>query len=171
MDDLAQAIADSSPLILYARTGQIDVLQQLIQEVWVPPAVSNESFRLVPDRPGAAVLAGLSGTWLREVPLAAPPQAILSSLHPGEAEAITLATEHGLPLLIDERIGRRIARQLGLAIVGSAGLLLLGKERGIVDAVAPRLDALIAAGLRLAPSVYQQVLERAGEQQEDGGVV
>lgn len=169
MNDFTHAISDASPLILFARTGQIDVLQQIFEGVWIPPAVSDESFRSVPDRPGASVLAALAGIWLREVTPTSIPQAVLtSSLHPGETEAIALAGEHGLPLMIDERAGRLIARRLGIAIVGSAGLLLLARRRGLLEAVGPRLDVLIAAGLRLAPSVYQRVLEQAGELPSNG---
>jgi hypothetical protein len=50
-------------------------------------------------------------------------------LHRGEAEAIALALEIKADwLLMDEREGRAVARQLGLQVTGVLGVLLRGKK-------------------------------------------
>lgn len=64
-------------------------------------------------------------------------------LHTGEAEAIALALEMKADrLLIDEREGRSMARQLGLSLTGVLGVLLRAKNRGQIKAVKPEIDAL-----------------------------
>ncbi|MHB8621114.1 MAG: DUF3368 domain-containing protein [Chloroflexota bacterium] len=66
-------------------------------------------------------------------------------------------------VLLDDRKARRIAREHGLLVVGTAGALLLAKEQGILATIAPILDALQTAGLYLAEAAYQQVVALAGE--------
>jgi len=56
---------------------------------------------------------------------------------------------------------RRLSR--GLTVIGSAGLLLAAKNRGLIPAVAPILDQWRQLGYFLSASVVKAVLERAGE--------
>jgi hypothetical protein len=51
-------------------------------------------------------------------------------LHVGEAQAIQLARELALPLLIEETVGRRVALGLGLSISGIAGQILKAFHQG-----------------------------------------
>jgi predicted nucleic acid-binding protein len=83
----------------------------------------------------------------------------------GEAEVIALALEiDEAPLIVlDDGPGRRAARERGLDIVGTAGLLVLAKEAGLLPAVRPVLDELVAAGLFLGGPAYRDVLSAAGE--------
>lgn len=81
-----------------------------------------------------------------------------------EAEAIALAREHpGATLLMDERRGRRYAEALGIPIVGTAGLLVRAKQRGLIAEVRPLLDDLRAVGFWLSDPLYALVLALAGE--------
>jgi predicted nucleic acid-binding protein len=58
----------------------------------------------------------------------------LARLDPGERQAIQLAKqEHADLLLIDEKLGPRIARERGLAVTGTLGVLLQAAERGLID--------------------------------------
>jgi hypothetical protein len=50
-------VADASPLILFARTGQLRVLAELFGEVVAPPRGAAEAYLDTPSRPGAAALA------------------------------------------------------------------------------------------------------------------
>jgi|SRR5829696_1554022 predicted nucleic acid-binding protein len=159
------AAADASPLILFARAGRLTLIAEVFDEVWIPPRVAGESFRNDPTRPGAIALTSVLGDWLREVPVSenALTTARAAGAGRGEAEAIGLALEHSLPLIIDDRLGRRAAQSLGVTIIGSAGVLLLAKRLGLLDEVRPTLDDLRAQGLRLSSSIYRQVLAAAGE--------
>jgi predicted nucleic acid-binding protein len=66
-------------------------------------------------------------------------------------------------LIIDDLVGRRAAEVRGVAITGSAGVLGLAKEAGLLPLVQPALDELLQVGLRLSASLYRQVLADAGE--------
>jgi predicted nucleic acid-binding protein len=66
-------------------------------------------------------------------------------------------------LSVDDLQVRRLAKDLGLAVVGTAGVLFAAKQRGFIAAVRPPLDALRAAGFRLRKDVYDEILKAAGE--------
>ena len=89
---------------------------------------------------------------------------LVSHLDHGEASAIALAIEAGVPIVaIDERRGRLVAREMGLAVTGSVGLLLRAKRLGFIDAVAPRLMAMRGHGIWLGESLMRRVLAEAEE--------
>ncbi|WP_367142295.1 DUF3368 domain-containing protein [Moorena sp. SIO1F2] len=83
----------------------------------------------------------------------------------GEAEAIALAIEmKATHLLIDERLGRQAATDLGLRIIGVLGILLTAKRQGMVPAIKPIMDDLInQAGFRVSSKLYSEVLKTAQE--------
>jgi predicted nucleic acid-binding protein len=86
-------------------------------------------------------------------------------LHQGEAEAIALALEmKASHLLIDEREGRAMARQLGLPLTGILGVLLRAKKTKQIAAVKPEIEALkTKARFFIAPALETAVLAQAGE--------
>jgi predicted nucleic acid-binding protein len=159
------AVADTSPLILFARAGRLPLLREMFREIWIPPTVTREAFLDHPSRPGAAELAAALGDWLHEqAPSDEHAVALLAaSVDRGEAEAIVVAREHGLILLIDDLAGRRAAEARGMAIIGSAGVLGLAKRNGLLSSVQPALDELLQVGLRLSVSLYRQILADADE--------
>ncbi len=89
----------------------------------------------------------------------------MRTLDPGESEAITLAIElQSDYLLIDERLGRRAARQRGVRIIGLLGVLKEAKSKGFVESVKPLLDAMIgSASFWIGEDLYKQFLRDTGE--------
>jgi predicted nucleic acid-binding protein len=83
----------------------------------------------------------------------------------GEAEAITLAIDRKLPILIDERKGRSIAKQLNLTVTGFAGVLILAvKKKSLKPAKAQEmLDQAIINGFRLSDALYKRISEILAE--------
>jgi len=90
----------------------------------------------------------------------------LASLGLGEGEAITLASsfQPPAPILRDDRRARGIAREFGLVVIGSGGLLGLTKEAGFIPAVQPILSELRAAGLFISDPAVREILDVAGEE-------
>lgn len=86
-------------------------------------------------------------------------------LNIGEAEAIALAVEvKAIRLLIDQRLGRQAAKDLGLKITGVLGILLLAKRQKLITAVKPIMnDLVIQANFRMSSQLYADVLNAAGE--------
>jgi predicted nucleic acid-binding protein len=67
---------------------------------------------------------------------------------------------------MDERLGRQAAAAHGIAVIGSAGILLAAKQRNIIEAVHPILQSWQSLGYFLSPSLIATVLQRAGESPE-----
>jgi len=90
--------------------------------------------------------------------------ALSKLLGAGESEAIALAIELGADFLIlDDLKARKIAREFGINVVGTAGVLLLAKKRGVVDEVKPLLTLLVEKGFRISDDVIRIILKAAGE--------
>jgi predicted nucleic acid-binding protein len=154
-------VSNSSPLIGLARIGQLDLMRALLAEVIVPPAVLHEVFA---DRDPPA--------WLRVVaPAVAFDDAASPTLGLGEREAIALAVEtRARRIILDDLPARRLAASLGLPVIGTAGLVLAAKNAGLVPAITPLLDQLVAAGFRFSPTVIAAVLQRARRSDAGGDV-
>lgn len=88
-----------------------------------------------------------------------------TKLDVGEAEAIALAIELKCDLLlIDERLGTRIALEHGLQTLGLVGVLIKAKNEGLISLVEPILDDLEnLAGFWIGESLRQKVLVLMGE--------
>lgn len=91
--------------------------------------------------------------------------ALQRDLDAGEAEAIALAVETNADLLLmDERLGREEANNLGLNCIGLIGVLIAAKRKGLVAEIKPLLDALRdVAGFWISGALYRRVLRDEGE--------
>ncbi len=81
----------------------------------------------------------------------------------GESEAITLALELALPIVLDEKKARTIAEAMGLKILGTVGLLVLAKKQNLLQSVSSLLHDLEATGFYMSTSLKEQALQGAGE--------
>jgi len=88
-----------------------------------------------------------------------------TQLDTGEAAVIVTASKSGLlPVLMDERMGRRVASMIyHLPVIGTGGLLVAAKQRGLIGAVGPLLQGMLAGGYHLGPALVAECLRRAGE--------
>lgn len=153
-------VSNSSPLILLARVGRLGLLREVFNEVLVPDAVWHEVVAQGAGRSGEVAVAGTPWIQRQSVLEKAPP---MHALGAGEADAIALALNLGLPLLLDDRDARRVARARGLLVYGSGGVLILARDAGLLSLVRPVLDDLRAAGLYLSDGAYREILRAAGE--------
>lgn len=159
-------VADSSPLIVLARSGLIPVLVQVAGEVVTSATVFAEC-TAEREKPGAQAILRAKEEGLvdvrpdveREWPRGTPPM-----LDAGELSAIALALEFGCPMLMDDRLGRQVAKLHGVHVIGSAGILIAAKARGLIPAVAPILADWKQWGYFLAPDLLKAVLARVGEE-------
>jgi len=82
----------------------------------------------------------------------------------GEAETIALAEElNADAVLIDDLKTRKIAKLRGLNIIGTIGVLLDAKEKGITGELKPLLDMLIKKKIGVSKELYDHALELANE--------
>jgi len=158
-------VSNSSPITNLAAVGQLAILHQLYETVFIPDAVYTELTTSDSAQPGGAEVQTLS--WIQAKPVMdrALVTALQMDLDPGEAAAIALAVElKANLLLLDERRGRTVAARFGLRFVGLLGLLIEAKRKGCLAAVKPILEDLVMkAGFWVSQQLYTRVLEVAGE--------
>jgi predicted nucleic acid-binding protein len=158
-------VSNTSPISNLILIGEMVLLQQIYSKVLIPPAVHSELTRLPILQP--TILSLLGEGWLE---IQAPTnlqllQVLSQTLDPGEAEAIALAVGLNADrLLIDERLGRRIAASYGLKLRGLLGILIHAKQQGLIPVLKPILDRLInQAGFRVSQALYDRTLQEVGE--------
>ena len=89
----------------------------------------------------------------------------IAGLGEGEKQSISLACNFGkdVLLLLDDRAGRRIAKKLNIPTTGLIGLLLISKEKGIVNNVSSLLYKLRNNGYWLSDDVIKIAQKLSGE--------
>jgi predicted nucleic acid-binding protein len=159
-------VADAGPLIGLARVGLLHLLRRLYGKVLIPTQVFEE-LQTSGDRPGSRALhAAIQEGWLETTVLLNDEElASLSlALGLGEAGAILLSRQYPCRfLLLDERRGRTVAKKHGLQVVGTGGVLLTAKQKGLLGRVSEALDQLAEGGYRLSAELRHQILTLAGE--------
>lgn len=148
-----QAAVDSTCLIGLERNQQLDFLPKLFTRAYVPPVVVAE--------------LGHSVEWLivKEVSNKALLKALSTQLGAGESAVIALATEvRNAVAVLDDKKARRVAREMGLRMMGTIGLLVKAKLEGVVSQLGPLLGDLDGAGFHLSPELHREALRLAGEE-------
>ncbi len=111
------AVSNTSPLIALKHAELLDKLSLLFQNVIIPPSVMRELS--VKEKEYFQGLSFLSIEEPRDRRLVL----VLKTIVDGDgAEALTLALEKNSLLIIDDLKGRRMARKLGLEIIGTLGI-------------------------------------------------
>ena len=161
-------VADTSPLFYLAQLELLPILRALYSEVHIPSAVWIEALAggrthplLIPQF-HSAIAAG----WI--VVSSDPPDLMLSalaSLDAGERAAITLAKMLNAELLlVDERLGRSAAKQLGLKTAGTLGILAAAKYASLIPALKPLFHRLrTETNFRFSIRLENDLLAAAGE--------
>jgi len=153
-----QIVSNTSPLIILKKSEAIFILDNLFDSVLIPKSVQKELFKK--EKEFFSSLKTLKVTEPKDFNLVKVLRLIVDE---GEAEAIALAMELNLPLLIDDRKGRRVAKKLGLKFIGSLGLLKIAKERESISEVKPFIQKFLDKGYYFDEKLVRRFLESVGE--------
>jgi predicted nucleic acid-binding protein len=156
-------VCNASPLIVLSQIDRLDLLAVLSTPVLVPATVLAEiDAGDTRDAAGARLRASHQFRVMADV--AVPECVARWQLDAGETQVLSLAWANpGAGVVLDDRAGRRCACSIDLPLVGTLGLVALAKKRGVIEAAAPILRAIIDAGLYVAPGVVRGVLSELGE--------
>jgi uncharacterized protein len=159
-----RVLSNTSPLMNLAAIGREDLLHNIFSEVITTPAVLEE---LEAGGTGAPAADARRWPWLSQyVPRNSDTVKVLSlQLDRGEAHTLAAALEIKSDLvLLDEKLGRRVATNLGIAVLGTVGVLLAAKRRALLPTLRSALDDLRnKAGFWIGDEVYEQALLLADE--------
>lgn len=160
-----KVVCNSSPLVNLARIARLYLLEKLYTEITIPRAVYQEVAINGQGLPGADAIAGANWITVGNVNDQSQVQILSYDLDLGESEAIALALQENADLLLmDERIGRDMARHLGLIFTGTIGALMEAKRIGIIDHVLPVVVELrVKAGFRISEALFKHIEMVSGE--------
>jgi predicted nucleic acid-binding protein len=146
-------ISDTSCLILLDKIGELSLLQKLYGEVITTQTVADEFGKQLPNWISIQNSSNANIQLVLEV-----------TLDKGEASTIALALEQkDCLVIIDELRGRKLAKQFGLNITGTLGLLVQAKLNGYIPTIKPLLDKIKETDFRLSEQLIQETLKQVGE--------
>ncbi|MCX7098386.1 MAG: DUF3368 domain-containing protein [Methylococcales bacterium] len=156
-----KVVSNTTPIISLASIGKLSLLPELFGKIYIPQAVHDEikskksyGYQEI-DNPDFEVVSIQGNDYLGF---------LLNELDKGEAEAIFLAKEIKAEILIiDERMGYKIAQSQSLYSIGTLTVLQVAKEKQLIKNVKPLLDELIKKGRWYSEAVYTQFLKQVGE--------
>jgi predicted nucleic acid-binding protein len=158
-------VSNTTPLIAFSSLQKFDLLKKLFGKLYIAEAVYHEATITKKEKDNLAFEIA-QADWVQTVKVKdrLAVDVLLDELDLGEAETIVLAKEINADwILMDEKKGRRKLTQLGLAKIGTIGLLLKAKEMGLLTEIKPEIKTLTETSFNLSESVINTVLRQANE--------
>jgi len=151
-------IGDSSALVALAVMDRLSLLEEIFDEIFVPQAVYDEVS--IDNKPQSLKLELFLADKIIQVKL----DISKMGLGQGELEAITLYQNTKADfLLIDDRRAKNFAKLNGIEVIGSLGVILLAKEKGLIESVRDDFKKLLDSNLFISQSLIDKILKEVGE--------
>ncbi len=146
-------VSDSTALIILFDLERVELLGNLFGEVFITPIVLEEiSVKSTIVLPPFMRVIKLENNELFDT--------LKKLLDIGESEAIAVVKEKGIALIMDEKKGRKIAKGMGLTVIGLLGVVYLNVKNGFLskDEAKRFLDNAIEHGYRISPKMLNDML-------------
>ncbi len=160
-------ISDTTPVISLLKADRLELLRELYGTVLMPEAVYKELTENPVYIKEAEIIKKthfLSVARVENTTSVNILRAIIG-LDAGESEALILYGEQRADLLLmDERKGRSVAKQLNIMFMGTVGILMLAFDKNLLQAeeVNLCLDSMITNGIRLDKKICNMVMSHVG---------
>jgi predicted nucleic acid-binding protein len=154
-------VADSSALIALSLCHALQFLDVLFEEIKVPQAVFDEV--TVEDKKESIKLFKYLKDKIESVSIE---DYVITdfSIGKGDLEAMALYKRlRADKLLIDDKRSRKLAQLNGMNIIGSLGILLIAKEKGLIEQIKPYIEIIKESDIYISEELIDYVLELAGE--------
>jgi predicted nucleic acid-binding protein len=155
-------VGDSSALVALSVCQALPLLELLFEKIYVPEAVYKEVS--IKGKSEADPLTDYLSARVKSVETNTFQVINSVNLGTGEQEAIALYMELSADLLIiDDARAKKIAYANGLEVMGSVGVLLLAKQRGLINKIKPMLNLLAVSDIHLGSNIIEKALKLADE--------
>jgi predicted nucleic acid-binding protein len=155
-------VVNASPVIVLAKAGYLTLLEQLPSGLLLPEVVAAEILAGPEADPARQAVQGGWGN--RVAPDAVPTELLEWGLGAGETAVLAVARQRPpCTAVLDDAVARACAKAFGVSLIGSLGVVLRAKKRGLVAQAADVLQALRGAGLHLDDVTIRLALGRLGE--------
>ena len=161
-------VLDASPIILL---GKADLLKTVspLAKVWIiPDGVIREVEAKRSIEPYLSEISFNSAV-VQEKVQKIHPSIIAWNLGRGESEVLTLALgKPGTGVVLDDLQARKCAELFDIPLIGSLGLIVLAKRKGLLNLAKPEIERLIAVGLHIDSAMLTRILSGIGEGYKPG---
>lgn len=160
-------VTNNTPLRYLIFLAYETILRELFTHLLVPPAVVQE---LQHAKTPARVRTWMAAppAWLEVRQPLGPPDAALQALGAGEREALLLAQELQVDLvLLDDRDAHAEATRRGIASIGTLRILEMAAQRHLLD-LPTALTALAATTFYVDETLMQDLLARDAARKRQG---
>ncbi len=150
-------VSDSTTLIILLDLDKMHLLSNLFPKIIIPEAVYQEiSFKKTLKK----TLKETRFIEVRQAKKSELLETLTMMLDQGESEAIALAVELKLKLIIDEKKGRKIAINQGVEIIGLLGIIYLNAVKGFLTITQAKafLNHAIDHGYRINQTLVDNML-------------
>jgi predicted nucleic acid-binding protein len=156
-------VVNASPLILLGKIGHVALLGKLSDELIVSDVVAREVGAKPEGERVVSEVASLPGArFAAEV--STPSEISAWNLGRGESQVLALAAVSVRSrAVLDDLEARRCAQSLGLPVIGTLGVVLRAKRKGVIDRAHPIIDQLRRVGMYVSDSLIEQALAHVGE--------
>jgi len=151
------AVINASPLVFLGKLERLHLLNQLFETVYVPVAVIDE----INKEANAAERFGIKNLIFEELTITnrVAVMGLLGRLHIGEVETIVGAVEHNIPsVVLDDNAARNKAKQFGLIVTGTLGVLLKARKMGLIENLEQDIFKLLEVGLYVSDEIIKRIL-------------
>ncbi len=158
------AVVNASPIIYLSSINQLSLLKKLFKEVYMPEAVKGEVMSGGEDDFGAKEIKTEKWIKTRKIKNKLAKEYLLTEIDGGEAEVIILAEElKAGAIIMDDKLGRRIAKLRGIKVTGTLRILVAAKGKGLITEIKPLIERLKGIGFWISDDVYEAILKEAKE--------
>jgi predicted nucleic acid-binding protein len=156
-------VFNASPIIVLAKADLLDRLLPLGNEIWIPQAVFHEVSAVKnPADPARKWLTDQSKLIHDPTPIS--PFVMAWDLGDGESAVLSLTESlRDAFAVLDDQAARHCAQAMGLKSIGTLGLILLAKRKGLITSARKALNDVIDAGLFISKYHIDAILLQADE--------
>jgi predicted nucleic acid-binding protein len=159
-------ISDTTPIISLIKIDRLKILEELYKKIIIPKAVYDELIINIDYQDEIDIIKRCTFIQIENVEenLSVVLLQRELKLDRGESEAIVLAKNINADLIIiDERKARRIAKDVGLKVTGTLGILVEAKQQGLIKELESLLDELMDNNIRISKKLYMEILNLVEE--------
>ncbi len=157
----AIVVSDSTTLISLINIERFELLFKFSDSIIITPAVYSEVSVQKASKRILDEYITLSRITVSKVDDFKKVKELLIRLDLGESESIVLAKEQNLPLIIDEKKGKKIALSFGIDTIGLIGILLVYKKKKYLsnDEIVTIIQELRGVDFRVSDVLLELLLE------------
>lgn len=153
-------VADTGVLISLALIGQVDLIEKIFDRLYITEAVWQELNNY--DNPDFNLIQ-YANLIEKVVPIRSK-NYLSVIMDYGESESVILYEELQADfLLVDDGRARAIAESLNVNCIGTLGVLLKGKEKGLINELKPIFTNLLLGKRYFSKKLLNQILLEINE--------